>query len=153
MLPLNILKNSKKTDVLVELKSGDSVKGKLHSIDNFMNVKLKDVIYVKKEGPTFYNCNECFIRGSMLNSIQLRDDIIEKIKDIEEIEKQILIRRNENKEKREESIAKESNITNKDHIRRTDYKDKQKKDFYSNSNGNNKNYNNQGKKNNYNKKS
>ena len=33
---------------LVELKNGDSVKGFLENTDNFMNLKISDVIYTNK---------------------------------------------------------------------------------------------------------
>lgn len=89
-LPLKFLKNCKRSEVLVELKNGDSAKGILHLIDYFMNIKLKDVLYIEKDGPKFVKCNECFIRGSNVSSIQLRDDIIEKVKEVELMEKEMI---------------------------------------------------------------
>lgn len=95
VLPLKFLKNCKRSEILVELKNGDSAKGVLHLIDYFMNIKLKDVLYIEKEGPKFIKCNECFIRGSNVSSIQLRDDIVEKVKEVQLMEKEMV----ENKRK------------------------------------------------------
>lgn len=87
MLPLNFLKNAKRSVVLVELKNGDSAHGILSSIDSFMNIKLKEVTYIEKCGATFYKTPEIFIRGSCINTIQFKDDVIEKIKEVQNLEK------------------------------------------------------------------
>jgi U6 snRNA-associated Sm-like protein LSm4 len=140
MFPLKFLKSSKFSDVLVELKTGDSAKGILHSIDNFMNVKLKSVFYAEQIGPKFYNVDECFIRGSNIKSIQFRDDIIEKIKQVEEVEKAVansksLIvhdKKDKFKSKDKKNFTKDNNYNkeggkeNKDFIRRKKYNDEKK---------------------------
>ena len=105
VLPLKFLKNCNRSDILVELKNGDSAKGVLHLIDYFMNIKLKDVLYIEKEGPKFVKCNECFIRGSNVSSIQLRDDIVEKVKEVQLMEKEMI----ENKRKFFENKKEYSN--------------------------------------------
>lgn len=146
MFPLKFLKSSKFSDVLVELKTGDSAKGILHSIDNFMNVKLKSVFYAEQVGPKFYNCDECFIRGSNIKSIQFRDDIIEKIKQVEEVEKAVANSKSQivhdrkdkfkNKDKKNfkkdynnesNKNSKEERVDNKEETRRSKYRDDKKK--------------------------
>lgn len=132
-LPLKFLKNCKRSEVLVELKNGDSAKGILHLIDYFMNIKLKDVLYIEKDGPKFVKCNECFIRGSNVSSIQLRDDIIEKVKEVELMEKEMIESKkkffenkkayNKNDDKDKNNIKNNnSKINNKDRPVREDKK-------------------------------
>jgi U6 snRNA-associated Sm-like protein LSm4 len=66
---------------LIELKNGDSVKGILENIDNFMNLKLKDIIWTSFNGEKFWKVPEGFIRGNNINSIQLKEGFLEKIEE------------------------------------------------------------------------
>ena len=95
MLPIKLLKDSRSSQVLVELKSGDSATGILHSVDSFMNLKLKKVTYIERIGPKFITVDEIFIRGSTINSLQLREDIIDKVKELEQAQKNMYSNKNE----------------------------------------------------------
>ncbi len=90
MIPIKLLKESKGSQVLVELKSGDTFTGTLYSVDNFMNIKLKTVTYIEKLGPKFYSCDEVFIRGSTVNSVQLREDILERIEEYNKAQEELI---------------------------------------------------------------
>jgi U6 snRNA-associated Sm-like protein LSm4 len=63
------------------LKNGDSVKGTLENVDNFMNLKLKDIIYTSSDGNRFKKVSEGFIRGNNVNSIQFKEGLLEKIEE------------------------------------------------------------------------
>lgn len=63
------------------MKNGDSVKGNLENVDNFMNLKLRDVIYTSSDGNKFWKINEEFIRGNNINSIQFKEGLLEKIEE------------------------------------------------------------------------
>lgn len=69
---------------MIELKNGDSVKGNLENVDNFMNMKLKDIIYTSSDGEKFWKTSEGFIRGNNINSIQFKEGLIEKIEEEKE---------------------------------------------------------------------
>ena len=57
--------------VVVETKNGDTYDGMLQGVDNFMNVKLSEVIITDQSGTIFSKCpNECFIRGNTVKSIR-----------------------------------------------------------------------------------
>lgn len=129
MQPINILKESKGSQVLIELKNGDSATGILHSIDSFMNVKLKQLTYIEREGPKFFKVDEVFIRGSTINGIQLREDIIDKIKLLEETNV------NDNKNK---TFKYKRNDSNKNRFyKENNYQVKNNKNIVTNYNKNN----------------
>ena len=69
---------------MIELKNGDSVKGHLENVDNFMNMKLKDIIFTSSDGEKFWKAPEGFIRGNNINSIQFKEGLIEKIEEEKE---------------------------------------------------------------------
>ncbi|TFJ86248.1 hypothetical protein NSK_002456 [Nannochloropsis salina CCMP1776] len=59
-------------EVAVELKNDVELTGKLHSVDQYLNVKLEDVQVVKKERyPQLLAVKNVFIRGSVIRFIQL----------------------------------------------------------------------------------
>lgn len=88
--PLQFLKESKGSRIMIELKTGDCYDGLLHSIDGFMNIKMKQVTITKRENFDFFTCDEIFIRGSSICNIKFRDDIFERIKELKEKEKEII---------------------------------------------------------------
>ncbi|KAE9549683.1 hypothetical protein FO519_007107 [Halicephalobus sp. NKZ332] len=49
ILPLSLLKCAQNSAVLLELKSGDTYNGHMVSIDNFMNIHLRDAICTSKQ--------------------------------------------------------------------------------------------------------
>ena len=63
--------------VMVDTKNGESYDGNLDGIDTFMNLKLSKVVITSGEG-TFSKCEEAFIRGNNIKSIQFEESIISK---------------------------------------------------------------------------
>ena len=49
---------------LVELKNGETFNGTLDSCDNWMNIKLKEVICTSRDGDRFWRLPEVVIRGN-----------------------------------------------------------------------------------------
>ena len=60
---------------MAETKNGESYEGTLEGCDNYMNIKLKDVILTTAEGK-FSKFDIVFIRGNNVKAIQLNEDII-----------------------------------------------------------------------------
>jgi small nuclear ribonucleoprotein (snRNP)-like protein len=59
-------------EVAVELKNGLILKGKLHSVDQYLNIKLLKVAVVQPEKyPQLIPLKSCFIRGSVVRYIQI----------------------------------------------------------------------------------
>ena len=63
--------------VMVDTKNGESYDGNLEGIDTFMNLKLSKVVITSDQG-TFSKCDEAFIRGNNIKSIQFEESIISK---------------------------------------------------------------------------
>lgn len=65
-------------EVVVELKNGLSIRGQLHSVDQYLNVKLSD-ISVEDEAryPHLISVNNMFIRGSVIRYIQLPSSAVD----------------------------------------------------------------------------
>jgi small nuclear ribonucleoprotein (snRNP)-like protein len=58
--------------VIVELKNDISLRGKLHSVDQYLNIKLDDMTVVDPtRHPHLIAINNAFIRGSVVRYIQL----------------------------------------------------------------------------------
>lgn len=62
---------------MVDTKNGESYDGILTGCDNWMNLKLKDVIITSYDGK-FSKTTEVFIRGNNVKSIQMSDDVLDK---------------------------------------------------------------------------
>lgn len=62
---------------MVDTKNGESYDGILLGCDNYMNMRLKDVIITSPDGK-FSKCPEAFIRGNNIKAIQLTEDLIDK---------------------------------------------------------------------------
>jgi U6 snRNA-associated Sm-like protein LSm4 len=60
------------------------VKGVLESVDNFMNMKLIDVIYSTSDAKKFWKIKEGFIRGNNINSINFQNNLLNKIEEMKE---------------------------------------------------------------------
>mmetsp|Transcript_21626 Transcript_21626/g.24817 ORF Transcript_21626/g.24817 Transcript_21626/m.24817 type:complete len:107 (+) Transcript_21626:243-563(+) len=59
-------------EVAVELKNDVVLTGTLHSVDQYLNVKLSNVSVVDKEKyPQLLTLRNCFIRGSVVRYIQI----------------------------------------------------------------------------------
>ncbi|RHX96657.1 hypothetical protein DYB37_011079, partial [Aphanomyces astaci] len=59
-------------EVAVELKNDVALVGTLHSVDQYLNIKLTDVSVVEEfKYPQLMNMKNCFIRGSVVRYIQI----------------------------------------------------------------------------------
>mmetsp|Transcript_3265 Transcript_3265/g.20342 ORF Transcript_3265/g.20342 Transcript_3265/m.20342 type:complete len:94 (-) Transcript_3265:848-1129(-) len=62
-------------EVTVELKNDLALVGRLHSIDQFLNLKLDDVhVADEQKHPHMASVKNCFIRGSVVRYVQLPSD-------------------------------------------------------------------------------
>lgn len=58
--------------IVVELKNDISLQGRLHSVDQYLNIKLDDMQVLEPEKhPHLTAVSNCFIRGSVVRYIQL----------------------------------------------------------------------------------
>jgi U6 snRNA-associated Sm-like protein LSm2 len=58
--------------VIIELKNDVQIRGTLHSVDQYLNIKLSDIEVVEGEKyPQLFALNSCFIRGSVVRYIHL----------------------------------------------------------------------------------
>jgi U6 snRNA-associated Sm-like protein LSm2 len=59
-------------EVIVELKNDLSIHGTLHSVDQYLNIKLTDIsIPDPDKYPHMLSVKNCFIRGSVVRYVQL----------------------------------------------------------------------------------
>lgn len=59
-------------EVSVELKNDLTIKGTLHSVDQFLNIRLENVKAVDaKQHPYIMSIKNCFIRGSVVRYVEL----------------------------------------------------------------------------------
>jgi len=64
--------------IIVELKNNLAVSGVLVSVDQYLNIKLKDTKVVEEEQyPHLKSARNCFIRGSVVRYVQLPSDAID----------------------------------------------------------------------------
>uniref|UniRef100_A0A915Q5X4 U6 snRNA-associated Sm-like protein LSm2 n=1 Tax=Setaria digitata TaxID=48799 RepID=A0A915Q5X4_9BILA len=65
-------------DVVVELKNDLSICGTLHSVDQYLNMKLTDISVTDSERyPHMLSVKNCFIRGSVVRYVQLPADQVD----------------------------------------------------------------------------
>lgn len=60
-------------EILVELKNGETVYGKLTDCDSWMNLTISDVIFNYNNGDKFTKLQETYIRGIHIKSLRLPD--------------------------------------------------------------------------------
>eukprot|EP00936_MAST-01D_sp_MAST-1D-sp1_P000383 g383.t1 len=59
-------------EIAVELKNDVALTGTLHSVDQYLNIKLNDVNVVDAEKyPQLISMKNCFIRGSVVRYVQI----------------------------------------------------------------------------------
>ncbi|KAI8500342.1 RNA processing protein [Branchiostoma belcheri] len=80
-LPLSLLKTAQNHPMLVELKNGETYNGHLEACDNWMNIKLRDVICTSRDGDRFWRMPECYIRGSTIKYLRIPDEVIDMVKE------------------------------------------------------------------------
>merc|ERR1712224_876749 len=65
-------------EVTVELKNDLAITGILHSVDQYLNIKLNEIKVVdESKHPHLMAVKNCFIRGSVVRYIQLPQDKID----------------------------------------------------------------------------
>ncbi|CAG0882474.1 unnamed protein product [Darwinula stevensoni] len=65
-------------DVVVELKNDLCICGTLHSVDQYLNIKLTDISVTDPEKyPHMLSVKNCFIRGSVVRYVQLPADEVD----------------------------------------------------------------------------
>merc|ERR1712076_77192 len=78
MLFYSFFKSLVGKDVVVELKNDLSLCGTLHSVDQYLNIKLTDVsIPDPDKYPHLLAVKNCFIRGSVVRYVQLPADEVD----------------------------------------------------------------------------
>ncbi|KAF6202090.1 hypothetical protein GE061_004487 [Apolygus lucorum] len=78
MLFYSFFKSLVGKDVVVELKNDLSIHGILHSVDQYLNIKLTDISVTDSEKyPHMLSVKNCFIRGSVVRYVQLPADEVD----------------------------------------------------------------------------
>lgn len=68
-----MLTSIKNEEILIELKNGETVYGRLTNLDSWMNLTLSDVIFNYNNGEKFTKMQETYIRGIHIKSLRLPD--------------------------------------------------------------------------------
>mmetsp|Transcript_14078 Transcript_14078/g.20810 ORF Transcript_14078/g.20810 Transcript_14078/m.20810 type:complete len:141 (-) Transcript_14078:17-439(-) len=84
MLPLSLLNKAQSHPMLVELKNGDTYNGRLEMCDNWLNIKLADVIWTSRDGDKFHKLKEIFVRGNSIKYMTIPDEVMELVVEEEE---------------------------------------------------------------------
>jgi len=75
MLFYSFFKSLVGKEVVVELKNDLCICGTLHSVDQFLNIKLTDISVTDPDKyPHMLSVRTCFIRGSVVRYVQLPGD-------------------------------------------------------------------------------
>uniref|UniRef100_A0A1I7YMZ9 U6 snRNA-associated Sm-like protein LSm2 n=1 Tax=Steinernema glaseri TaxID=37863 RepID=A0A1I7YMZ9_9BILA len=78
MLFFSFFKSLVGKEVVVELKNDLSICGTLHSVDQYLNMKLTDISVLDADRyPHMYSVKNCFIRGSVVRYVQLPADQVD----------------------------------------------------------------------------
>jgi len=79
MLFFSFFKSLIGKEIVVELKNDLCIQGTLHSVDQYLNIKLKDITVLDEEKyPHMMSVKNCFIRGSVVRYVQLPAKDVEK---------------------------------------------------------------------------
>lgn len=76
-----MLTSIKNQEILVELKNGETVYGKLTNCDSWMNLTLSDVVFNYNNGDKFTKMQETYIRGIHIKSLRLPDLVMDHAKE------------------------------------------------------------------------
>lgn len=78
MLFYSFFKSLVGKDVVVELKNDLSICGTLHSVDQYLNIKLSEISVIDPDKyPHMLSVKNCFIRGSVVRYVQLPADEVD----------------------------------------------------------------------------
>ena len=59
-------------EIVVELKNDLAIRGQLHSVDQYLNIKLEQVQVVDAQRfPQLTSVRSCFVRGSVVRYVQI----------------------------------------------------------------------------------
>lgn len=76
-----MLTSIKNENILVELKNGETVYGRLSNCDSWMNLTLTDVIFNYNNGEKFNKLKEIYVRGNHIKFLRLPDSVMEQAKE------------------------------------------------------------------------
>ncbi|VDO93529.1 unnamed protein product [Soboliphyme baturini] len=80
MLFFSFFKSLVGKEVVVELKNDLSIAGTLHSVDQFLNIKLTDISVTDAEKyPHMLSVKNCFIRGSVVRYVQISPEEVDTL--------------------------------------------------------------------------
>ena len=71
MLFYSFFKTLINKDVVVELKNDVMISGTLSAVDQFLNLKLENVVVEEEKCPHLASVRNCFVRGSTIRYVQL----------------------------------------------------------------------------------
>ena len=78
MLFYSFFKSLVGKDVVVELKNDLSICGTLHSVDQYLNIKLTDISVTDPDKhPHMTSVKSCFMRGSLVRYVQLPSEEVD----------------------------------------------------------------------------
>ncbi|KJE90360.1 snRNP core protein SMX5 [Capsaspora owczarzaki ATCC 30864] len=78
MLFYSFFKTLVDKEVVVELKNDLCITGTLHSVDQFLNIKLLDISVAEPEKyPHMVSVKTCFIRGSVVRYVRLNPAFVD----------------------------------------------------------------------------
>jgi len=112
MLFYSFFKSLVGKEVVIELKNDLSIAGTLHSVDQYLNVKLNDVQVLDAEKyPHIQSVTSAFVRGSVIRYIQLPPDDVDTQLLQEATRKEILNQRKNKFRKEKQNIHKKTTDT------------------------------------------
>ncbi|KAL0239129.1 hypothetical protein PCE1_004820 [Barthelona sp. PCE] len=101
MLPLTFIQKAIGSNILLELKNGDSYGGLLSDVDTWMNLKLENVIITKADGSQFYSAAEVYARGAFIKNIRFEEQVLTAaLESVQPIQKQYISEQPEEKKPR-----------------------------------------------------
>mmetsp|Transcript_35869 Transcript_35869/g.90019 ORF Transcript_35869/g.90019 Transcript_35869/m.90019 type:complete len:97 (-) Transcript_35869:2653-2943(-) len=78
MLFYSLFKSLVGKEIVVELKNDLRIRGTLHSVDQFMNLKLKEIrVEDEEKHPHMISVRHCFIRGSVVRYAELPPEAVD----------------------------------------------------------------------------
>ncbi|GAB6024597.1 U6 snRNA-associated Sm-like protein LSm2 [Chamberlinius hualienensis] len=80
MLFYSFFKSLVGKEVVVELKNDLCICGTLHSVDQYLNIKVTDISILEEDKPKYphmLSVKNCFIRGSVVRYVQLPQDEVD----------------------------------------------------------------------------
>ena len=79
MLFFSFFKTLTQTTVTVELKNDISIRGTLKSVDQYLNIKLDDIVVLEEvKYPHLSSVKNIFIRGSVVRYVHLPVDKVDR---------------------------------------------------------------------------